>query len=466
MMLAFMYRAMLIWNIIVTNSLAEFIPQFKWSVYDSSFNSSNLYTLKTPKNFLASTIVGHPVYVSIATISERVDELSHTIESIIDGYIVPTSIFIFVSSEPMLKDRGIPRRSLPKALVALTKNKPIYIIYTDNIGPHRKLLPILAKYWGSNCAIITLDDDVIYPKNTVSELVKYYLLSNKDSVVALRSHRIGFCVDKSTLKMVDYKMWPIIEYGIREMLELPTGTGGVLYRPDFFHPIVFDKELLHLTKTGDDILFRMSCMLKDVSVVTACRLAEDVRKCPISTVLKSPGGEERLSGTSSVKKRRNMRQRLIDREHIHNDTAYSTPATSEDHVFGNLTYDRVHHYTHDLQYNSKHAHNSHGSAVDDVKDKDDEVRQRRLSVSLWSENKKGKNNKMWEEAEQYMATALGIDFMKIYRYYFYRERKACMSSDQHSRCAVYSCGKGHRRIGTSSSSAPSSLSSDPTASSM
>ena len=43
----------------------------------------------------------------------------------------------------------------------------------------------------------------------------------------------------------------------REYFLLPTGAGSILYRPMFFHPIVFDQRFRELTKAQDDITFRL-----------------------------------------------------------------------------------------------------------------------------------------------------------------------------------------------------------------
>ena len=48
------------------------------------------------------------------------------------------------------------------------------------------------------------------------------------------------------------------------------GMGGVLYRPQFMHSILFNRDLLHLTRTADDIMFRLASLAKGIPVVTAC----------------------------------------------------------------------------------------------------------------------------------------------------------------------------------------------------
>lgn len=218
------------------------------------------------EEIIASDMLGYPLYVSIATISTRIGDVAETVKSILNGEVVPNHIYIMISKEAYMKDKGIPKSNIPDSLIDIMNTKPVTIVYTGNIGPHRKLLPILANKWKEKCAIVTFDDDVKYRKKTLSELIKYYILSGRNSVVALRSHQIGLCNANNKLAVSDYKNWPLMSFGVKEMLQLPTGTGGVLYRPDYFHPVVFQSRFLKLTSTGDDIAFRLACMLKDVQV--------------------------------------------------------------------------------------------------------------------------------------------------------------------------------------------------------
>lgn len=72
-------------------------------------------------------------------------------------------------------------------LLTLIKDFPfISVIYTNNIGPHRKLLPLLSKKYKEDCVIVTIDDHDIHKPDFIHALISYYLASNKESVVALR----------------------------------------------------------------------------------------------------------------------------------------------------------------------------------------------------------------------------------------------------------------------------------------
>ena len=240
---------------------------------------------------LASQLIGGtPVYVSMTTIHNRLYGVAATLETLLRGSVLPTHIYIFVSSEPYLLDQGISKDFLISSsskLRALSEVYPhISIIFTDNIGPHRKLLPLLAKKWDEDCVIVTIDDHEIYPRGFLASLIDYYRASGGTAVVALRSRRMGICANAPPWRVSPYTkkhkgLWPETKPGRREMLTLPTGTGGVLYRPQFFHPIVFDGRFLNLTRTGDDLMFRLATMAKGVPVVTACTEYESTQNvCP------------------------------------------------------------------------------------------------------------------------------------------------------------------------------------------
>ena len=202
--------------------------------------------------------------------------------------MLPNHIYIFVSREPYLLDRGTNETDILTechGLIDVVKEYPhISVIFTDNIGPHRKLLPLLSMKWNENCVIVTIDDHELYAKTALQSLIEFYIATNKSSIVSLRSRRMGVCSDAPPWRLSPYMKhhrgtWPESLPGRQEMLILPTGTGGVLYRPDFFHPVVFDRRMLNLTRTGDDLLFRLSTMINNVFVVTAC--VKGVNNCKV-----------------------------------------------------------------------------------------------------------------------------------------------------------------------------------------
>jgi hypothetical protein len=219
--------------------------------------------------------IKQPVYVSITTIKDRIDKVHEVIYDVLNGAMMPTKIYLFISEEPYLLDDGIhPEKDLPLALTNLTSLYPVTVVSTNNIGPHRKLLPLLSEKWNEDCVIITMDDESKSHHSMskyVEQLLKYYIASDRDSVIGLKVRRMAMC-DQFPWKYQAYHHWGVtLGYRHKEMFALPTGTGGVLYRPRFFHPVVFSEELRLLTHTADDIMFRVAAMAQRTPVVFGCR---------------------------------------------------------------------------------------------------------------------------------------------------------------------------------------------------
>lgn len=237
-------------------------------------------------SYPARQMVQQPVFVSMATVSFRVQRVHQAIHALLHGVVVPDRIFLFMSDHPFMMDQGIV--ALPARLLALVAEGLLTIVFTGNIGPHRKLLPLLHRYYTTDVLIATVDDDLPYSTGStvLYRLLHGYALSGGKAITALRVRRIGFC-DAYPHKLIKYTLWslPAPAQPKLEMLVVPTGTGGVLYHPSFLHPIVFDPTLRELTASTDDLAFRLASMMQDVQVMIECRdllvNGQVVRRCPV-----------------------------------------------------------------------------------------------------------------------------------------------------------------------------------------
>lgn len=258
-------------------------PLYGWDVYKprlpKQLLDSNL-TMPALGGVLASSLVHQPVYVSMTTIAARIGNLHQTISEVLMGPVIPDRIYVFVSRDPYLIDEGVESsgfRQIPPEMNVLAAFYPVTIVFVENIGPHRKLLPLLDNKWNEDCVIITLDDEYkFWIGNYVQQLINYYTASGRESVVSLKARRIGFC-NAQPYSPIPYTQWGEAAFGMHEFFLMPTGTGGVLYRPKFFHPVVFDRLLMNLTRTTDDIAFRLATMVKGVFTVTGCRVTRSHR---------------------------------------------------------------------------------------------------------------------------------------------------------------------------------------------
>ena len=171
-----------------------------------------------PGQQLGSDYIGQPVYISLTTIHWRLKHVFHTIQSILVGDMIPDHINLYVSKDPFLLDRGVTENQMkeqvlePLSKLNISHNR-VSIFTTENIGSHRKLLPILSQKWFEDCVVITIDDHEIYKKDAVSSLLKYYIASHRSAIVSLRAHRIALCMNSQPWKVAPYtiskkdKLW-------------------------------------------------------------------------------------------------------------------------------------------------------------------------------------------------------------------------------------------------------------------
>jgi hypothetical protein len=394
-------------------------------VVDISKGGDPKAVAESVKVTVADKLVNQPVFVSIAAISQRIGSVYDSVKAVFQGSVIPTRVFVFISAEPYLMDEGVPITGIPRPLLDMTSNYPVSIVYTDNIGPHRKLIPLLWKHWHDDVVIITIDDDFDSKKypDVLANLIKYYIASDREHVVALRARRIGLC-RASPYGMLRYSFWSIMyHYGTVEMLVLPTGTGGILYRPRFFDPIVFDPILRNRTATGDDIMFRIAAMLNDVSVVVACypqfRNGE-FRKCPSKAKMTSlpPGNFTHYHHALSANANGRAHARRLEDEPDSDDEEKMQDALAL------------------ALANGKGKLGGDFVPVTIDKDKGED------EGSLWSINKLVKNNAQWSKALAYVKAVRKFQFRDLADKYIRKERgNECFKGNKPPfACSLVKCG--------------------------
>lgn len=239
--------------------------------------------LPMPGAVNTSFFVQEPVYVSLTTMASRMHKVNKTIISLIQAKVLPTKIFLFISKESYLLDTGV--KHIPDNLLCLAAAGYLRIVYTNNIGPHRKLLPALKRYWGKDVFIATVDDDMSRDQGYILlyQLLKGHMVAKKPSIVALRARRISIC-DSPPHRSNRYYMWPVVlGYNRAEMLLMPTGTGGILYKPAYFNKVIFHKALRTATGTADDLMFRLASLINRTPVQLGCSILRHrgnvIRRC-------------------------------------------------------------------------------------------------------------------------------------------------------------------------------------------
>ncbi len=191
---------------------------------------------------------GRQLIVSLTSFEPRLALIDLTLSSLLSQSLKPSKIILWLSHDIGELPDNIKRYEQAGITVERCKD----------IGSYKKLVPCLKAY--PDDVIVTADDDLLYPKNWLKDLVKAYL-REPGFIHCHRAHCITF--DDNRLK--PYKDWIWLAAGVKgaDSRLFPTGGGGALYPPDSFHDDVINEELfLRLSPKADDVWFRVMALLK------------------------------------------------------------------------------------------------------------------------------------------------------------------------------------------------------------
>lgn len=153
--------------------------------------------------------------MSLTSIKANESILKHCINSLLNQTLKPDAIYLYLSRSSYLLDTGYS--SVPNWLESL----PVHVIFVENSGPFRKLLPLLKSKWTTDELIITVDDDTVYSPNLIETMVKTY----KDS---------GSCICCRGYLLTNHDSYTLKSASGPSIYNFHTGKGAVLYSPSMF----------------------------------------------------------------------------------------------------------------------------------------------------------------------------------------------------------------------------------------
>lgn len=230
------------------------------------------------------------VIVSLTSFPARFDKLHLVIESILRQSMKPDKIILYLDD-----DVGVDIEELPDTV----KNLREYGLTIEKRGgyikPHKKYYYAIKEHPES--IIITVDDDILYPKNLIEELFAVHR-KFPNCVVATRSHRILFDKDGTIKKYNDWEwMCELVEKPSMQLMA--TGCGGVLYPVHCMDEKLLDMSLIQkLSPNADDLWLKVMQVLKHTPVVN-CN--QSVRKQRVVV----DGSQEESLNSSNVHQNRN-----------------------------------------------------------------------------------------------------------------------------------------------------------------
>lgn len=197
------------------------------------------------------------IIVSMTSFPARINWVHLTIKSIMAQIQKPNKIVLWLSKEEFPKEL----EDLPEQLLKL-KSKGLEIYFCENLKAHKKYYFSFVNY--PDYSIVTIDDDVFYPNDLLESLKK-----NSDSFPdCIIAHRVREILSNNE-GWAPYREWPINQWNadVPSLKLMPTGVGGVLYRPKMFMDSIFDiPEIKSLCFNNDDIWLKGSSLKDRVKI--------------------------------------------------------------------------------------------------------------------------------------------------------------------------------------------------------
>lgn len=200
--------------------------------------------------------------VSVTSYPARIHAAATALRTLTEQ-TVPADRIILWLAEEQFPER---EQALPPDLLTLLTDGQVQLRWCpEDLAPHKKYFYAMQDY--PEAVIITTDDDILYPKTMIEELMRGYLLY-PDCVSAVRTHLMTFSPDG---KLLPYDQW-VQEYDGQRMQPsrqlMAVGVGGVLYPPHRLSNVLFRADTIrHTCLMADDLWLKAIECLSEVPVV-------------------------------------------------------------------------------------------------------------------------------------------------------------------------------------------------------
>jgi glycosyltransferase involved in cell wall biosynthesis len=197
--------------------------------------------------------------VTLTTFPKRIASVSLVIESLLRQTIPPSRIFLNLGRNEFPHEGW-----LPSQLLELQK-KGLVLNFVD-ITTHQydKFLHVFKE--NTKLPLVMVDDDVIYPPNSMEYLIKGHRKHPK-YIISNRPHMMKWENDTKLALYADWEKEVNDSFPLHDLF--PTGAGGVLYPVGFFdQELACNKSMImEVAPYADDIWLKACSIVKGIPVV-------------------------------------------------------------------------------------------------------------------------------------------------------------------------------------------------------
>lgn len=198
--------------------------------------------------------------VSLTTFPARINIVKFTLYSMLAQSLRPKKIILALSKEEF---SGV---EIPREILELEKFGVEILWGEENFRSYNKLIFARARF--KNEVIVTIDDDIFYPKDLLKSLWQAHL-SDKSSIWAHRARVISM----NGREIGGFASWKLIKKNDKYLQNKPSfrhfleGVGGVLYPPNSLHCDAFKPEIFtKLAPKADDVWFWAMAVLNGTKI--------------------------------------------------------------------------------------------------------------------------------------------------------------------------------------------------------
>ncbi len=240
------------------------VPYFSGLLYRAIARMERKIIKKIPLSncFLNKKTREKKIIVSLTTFPARIESVGYAIKSLFNQTVKPDRIVLWLAKEQF---DGI---ELPKLLKSLCE-KGLEIRFCKDLRSHKKYYYALQEQQ-SDELVITYDDDLIYPEDSIERLLKLHK-KYPNCIVCNRAQK---CTRKNNL-LGPYNTWRVhCKEGVKKPSSLlfPSTGGGTLYPFDSVDKEAFNETALKETAfTADDLWMRFMSAKKGTKIVKTRR---------------------------------------------------------------------------------------------------------------------------------------------------------------------------------------------------
>ena len=178
------------------------------------------------------TLMNQNIVVSMTTTPHRIDRIQKTLDTVLSQTAPIKKIYLSI---PYRFKRDNLEYKIPKWL---QDNKKITILRTKDYGPATKLLGLLEQVdLPPDTIIVTLDDDIMYPKGLVLQLAHRARQYPHYAITILGANPEYDDQGNVSIKSV---RGLINDHNDKSFVAVAQGFAGIAYRRSFFDSTIFD----------------------------------------------------------------------------------------------------------------------------------------------------------------------------------------------------------------------------------